>query len=87
MVTDYEDFTGQTRAVKSVDVRARVSGYLEKVRFKEGTEVKEGEKLFEIDPRTYQADYDQAWPTWSLAKAHLRPGHRRLQAGRRSCCP
>ncbi len=71
VVTDYEDFTGETRAVKSIDVRARVTGYLEKVRFTEGAEVKEGEKLFEIDPRTYQADYDRALANVGLAKAHL----------------
>ena len=63
-VVDYEDFTGRTEAVPSVDVRARVSGYLQyladKDSFKEGFDVKEGDPLFLIDPRTYQADYDRA---------------------------
>jgi RND family efflux transporter MFP subunit len=59
-VTDYADFTGRTAAVDSVDVRARVWGYLDKVNFKEGDLVKEGDVLFEIDPRTYQAALDQA---------------------------
>ena len=59
-VTDYADFTGRTAAVDSVEVRARVWGYLDKVNFKEGALVKKGDVLFEIDPRTYQAALDQA---------------------------
>src|SRR5690349_110809 len=54
-VTDYVDFTARTAAVDSVEVRARVWGYLDKVNFKEGALVKKGDVLFEIDPRTYQA--------------------------------
>ena len=54
-VTDYADFTARTAAVDSVELRARVSGYLDKVNFKEGALVKKGDVLFEIDPRTYQA--------------------------------
>jgi RND family efflux transporter MFP subunit len=54
-ITDYEDFTGRTEAVADVAVRARVTGYLDKVLFKEGTEVTAGDLLFEIDPRPYRA--------------------------------
>src|SRR3954452_8098810 len=54
-VTDYADFTARTAAVDSVEVRARVWGYLDKVHFKEGALVRKGDVLFEIDPRTYQA--------------------------------
>ena len=57
-VTDYADFTGRTAAVDSVEVRARVWGYLDKVNFKEGALVKKGDVLFEIDPRPYQADLE-----------------------------
>ena len=85
-ITDYNDFTGRTEAVKTVDIRARVSGYLEKVLFKEGMEVKEGDTLFVIDPRTYQADYDRALANVALAKAHLERVHSGLPAGRKSCC-
>src|SRR5215467_3161442 len=46
-VTDYADFTGRTAAVDSVEVRARVWGYLDKVNFKEGALVKKGDVLFE----------------------------------------
>ena len=54
-VTEYADFTGRTAAVDSVEVRARVGGYLDKLNFKEGTLVKKGVVLFEIDPRPYEA--------------------------------
>ena len=59
-IVDYVDFTGRTEAMPTIDVRARVSGYLDKVLFREGFDVKEGDMLFLIDPRTYQADYDRA---------------------------
>jgi RND family efflux transporter MFP subunit len=70
-VTDYEDLPGRVEAVASVDVRARVTGYLDKVLFKEGEEVKQGQPMFEIDPRTYQADFKRAEGTLAQAKAHL----------------
>lgn len=59
-VTDYADFTGRTAAVDSVEVRARVWGYLQKVNFKEGDLVQKGDVLFELDPRPYQTLLDQA---------------------------
>lgn len=61
-ITDYSDFTGRTAAVESVEIRARVTGYLDKINFKEGTLVKKGDVLYEIDPRTYKAalDYTKA---------------------------
>src|SRR5438132_933855 len=59
-VTDYADFTGRTAAVDSVEVRARVWGYLDKVNFKEGALVKAGDVLFEIDPLVYRAALAQA---------------------------
>jgi RND family efflux transporter MFP subunit len=59
-VTDYADFTARTVAVDSVEVRAHVWGYLDKVNFKEGALVKKGDILFELDPRPYQAALDQA---------------------------
>src|SRR5437763_15657527 len=55
-VTDYEDCTGRTEAIPTIEVRARVTGYLVKVYFKDGARVKEGETLFEIDPRPYKAE-------------------------------
>src|SRR5712671_6595428 len=58
-VTDYADFTGRTAAVDSVELRARVWGYLDKVNFKEGVLVKKGDVLFEIDPLIYRATCNQ----------------------------
>jgi len=68
-VTDYEDFTGRLDALKTTDIRARVSGYVIKAPFKEGDEVEEGKVLFEIDPRTYEADLNQAEANLKLAIA------------------
>jgi multidrug efflux pump subunit AcrA (membrane-fusion protein) len=59
-VADYADFTGRTDAVSTVKIRARVSGYLVRVAFKDGDIVKEGALLYQIDPRPFQADLDQA---------------------------
>src|SRR5262245_4161553 len=59
-VTDYAEFTGRLAAVDSVEVRAHVWGYLEKVNFKEGAIVNKGDVLFELDARPYQALLEQA---------------------------
>jgi RND family efflux transporter MFP subunit len=70
-VTDYAVFTGSTAAVDSVEVRARVWGYLDKVNFQEGALVKKGDVLFEIEPHTYQAALDQALGNVSQMEARL----------------
>lgn len=57
---EWDEFTGRLSAVASVEVRARVSGYLESTHFAEGTEVKKGDLLFVIDPRLYQAQLARA---------------------------
>ncbi len=59
-VTDYEDFPARVEGVNSVEIKARVTGYLENINFKEGTDVKQGEVLFEIDPRLYQVELARA---------------------------
>jgi membrane fusion protein, multidrug efflux system len=59
-VTDYFEFPGRTEAVSEVQIRARVSGYIVKVNFDDGQEVKKGQVLFEIDPRPYKAILDRA---------------------------
>jgi multidrug efflux system membrane fusion protein len=71
-VTDYVDFTGRTDAVQAVDVRARVTGYLVQMPFKEGAEVKKDDLLFEVDPRPYQAQLDQALGQVGVYQASLR---------------
>jgi RND family efflux transporter MFP subunit len=70
-VVNYQEYTGNTAAVSSVDIRARVSGYLNKVSFSEGAIVKAGDLLFVIDPRPYQAALDQAQANVEQAKAQL----------------
>jgi RND family efflux transporter MFP subunit len=59
-VADHKDFTAQIAAVDSVQVKAHVWGYLEKVNFKEGDLVKKDDVLLELDPRPYQAQLNQA---------------------------
>jgi multidrug efflux system membrane fusion protein len=55
----FEEFTGQLQAVNTVEVRPRVSGVIDSVRFAEGSRVKKGELLFQIDPRPFQAEVDR----------------------------
>jgi RND family efflux transporter MFP subunit len=59
-ISEWDEFTGRLEAVDQVEIRPRVSGYIKRVAFDEGKEVKKGEVLFEIDPRPYQADLDRA---------------------------
>jgi RND family efflux transporter MFP subunit len=59
-VTEWDEFTGRMEAVDAVEIRPRVSGYIQRVDFAEGKEVRKGEVLFEIDPRPYQADLARA---------------------------
>ncbi len=117
-VTDYVEFTGRTDAVQSVDIRARVTGYLVRMPFREGSEVRgddrmadavrllgmmavpmgqgaflaaaalspgqgqEGSLLFEIDPRPYQAQYDQAKSQVNLNEASLQLARTTLERDR-----
>jgi RND family efflux transporter MFP subunit len=71
-VTNYADFTGRLEAVFSVEIRARVTGYLNRVYFKDGVEVNEGASLFEIDPRPYKVELDRAEATLAQQEAHLK---------------
>jgi RND family efflux transporter MFP subunit len=59
-VTQYLEYTGTTEPYESVDLRARVAGFLDQVHFKPGSAVKKGDLLFVIDKRTYQAAFDRA---------------------------
>ncbi len=68
-VTETVEYTGRTDAVESVGIRARVTGYLVNAPFKEGAEVNKGDLLFEIDPRPYKAQYDQALGQVAVAEA------------------
>src|SRR6202142_796170 len=59
-VKDWDEFTGRLQAIETVEIRPRVSGYIDKVAFTEGAQVKRGDLLFIIDPRPYKAEYDRA---------------------------
>lgn len=70
-VVDYEYFTGRIDAVDSVEVRARVTGYLMSIGFKPGDEVKKGHVLFQIDQRPYQAEFNRVNSQVQLSRAKL----------------
>lgn len=73
-LADFVEFTGRTEAVESVEIRARVSGYLEKIEkrhFTAGSEVKVGDILFEIDSRTYEAEVARNRGTLASSQAKL----------------
>ncbi len=81
VVTEFEEFTGRTMAVNTVEIRARVSGYLKTVHFKDGAYVRgpvgpnqqpqEPDLLFEIDPRPYEADLARATASVAQNRARL----------------
>jgi len=68
-VHQWDEFTGRIAATDAVEVRARVSGYIERIAFKEGDEVKSGDLLFVIDPRPYKAANDSAAAQLEHARA------------------
>lgn len=70
-VFDFDEYVGRFVAVDSVEVRARVSGYLESVHFKDGQTVKQGDLLFTIDKRPFQNAVDQARANVTQAKSNL----------------
>ncbi len=69
-VTNSEEYTGRSAAVESVQVMAEVTGYLDKINFQDGAEVKQDEVLYKIDPRTYQAALNQAQANLRQAQVH-----------------
>lgn len=70
-VVDWDDFVGRFEAVESVEVKPRVSGYLQAVHFRDGDNVRRGQLLFTIDPRPAQAALDQARAQLARAEATL----------------
>jgi RND family efflux transporter MFP subunit len=67
-VIDYQDFTGRLSAIKTVELRARVTGYVMEVPFKEGDMVRKDDLLFQIDTRSYKADLNLAEANVKLAQ-------------------
>jgi membrane fusion protein, multidrug efflux system len=70
-IVDQDEYVGRFVAVYSVEVRARVSGYLDKVQFQDGQIVKQGDLLFTIDKRPFQNTLDQARANLELARSNL----------------
>ncbi len=78
-VTEWDDFTGRLEPIKSVEVRARVSGWLDSIHFKDGQVVKTGDLLFVIDPRPYEAEAERARAELKRAEAQRNLGLQNLQ--------
>ena len=76
--TDWDEFVGRFDAVESVQIRARVTGFVTKVAFQDGAMVKAGDLLFEIDPRQYEAVALQAQGQLDDAKAKVDLAEREL---------
>jgi RND family efflux transporter MFP subunit len=70
-VTEWYEFTGRFEAIESVEVRARVSGYLAEIAFEDGQMVEQGQTLFVIDRRPYQAEVEQLQAQVSSAQAQV----------------
>ncbi|HZX76024.1 efflux RND transporter periplasmic adaptor subunit [Lysobacter sp.] len=71
-VSRWDEFTGRVTAIETVELRPRVSGYVQQVAYKEGQEVKKGDLLFVIDPRPYRARLAQAEADLERARAEAR---------------
>lgn len=67
-LTEWDEYTGRFRAVDRVEIRARVSGYLDEIRFTDGQKVKKGDVLFVIDQRPFKIDVERAEAAHDLAK-------------------
>src|SRR5262245_20864352 len=70
-ITEWDEYTGRFTAVETVEIRARVSGFIDSVHFKEGQIVKAGDLLFVIDPRPYRNAVEQAKADVERARARL----------------
>ena len=70
-ITEWDEYTGRFVAVKTVEVRARVSGFIDSIHFKDGQIVKQGDLLFIIDPRPYRLAVEQATADRDRARAKL----------------
>jgi RND family efflux transporter MFP subunit len=79
----WDDFTGRLEPVDTVEIRPRVSGYIDGAQFSEGARVHKGQVLFQIDPRPYKAEADRAAAEVSRAKAQLDLASINRERGRR----
>lgn len=70
-MVEWEEFTGRTAAIENVEVRSRVSGHIEAVKFESGQLVKKGDVLFQIDPRWHQAEFGRHAADYEQARVKL----------------
>ncbi len=70
-IVEWDEFTGRTEPLESVEVRPRVSGYIQEVRFQSGQLVKKGDVLFVIDPRWHKAEFDRLQAEAARAKVQF----------------
>ena len=82
-IADYDEFTGHFEAVQAVDVRPRVSGFIDRVSFPEGRIVKQGDVLVTIDPRPYEAAVARATAALEQAKTHAQLARQELERAHR----
>ena len=78
-ITEWDEYTGRFSAVASVEVRARVSGFIDSVHFKDGQLVKQGDLLFVIDPRPYRLAVEQS--TADVERAQGKARYRNARRG------
>jgi multidrug efflux system membrane fusion protein len=75
-IVEWDEFTGRTEPVEAVEVRPRVSGYIQKIKFQSGQLVKKGDVLLRIDPRWHQAEFDRRKAEFEQAKVRLENAQR-----------
>ncbi|MEN0040811.1 MAG: efflux RND transporter periplasmic adaptor subunit [Pseudomonadota bacterium] len=68
-IVDFDYFTGQFQAAQTVTIQARVQGYMREIHFEEGQMIEEGDRLFSLDPRPFEAEVAQAKASLALANA------------------
>jgi multidrug efflux system membrane fusion protein len=80
---DWEEFSGRLEAVDSVDIRPRVSGYIDSIEFTEGARVKKGQLLFRIDPRPFQAEVNRLTAELRSARSQAKLAESNHDRGKR----
>jgi len=81
LLADHDEYVGRFVAVDAIEVRARVSGYLDAIHFKDGQLVKKGDLLFSIDRRPFEASLAQAEANLTQARANLAYAEADLERG------
>ncbi len=78
-VNEWDEFTGHLEAVENVEVRPRVSGYIDRIAFRQGAEVSKGDLLFEIDPRPFRTELNRAEADLARAQSQFELAHSQLR--------